>query len=175
MLTLFSVQLNHPRSRVVIVDNASPARITAEALRPDRATSSPGLSSWFRSSVRIVRRERDRVNKREYGSYATGVEVLANSTGLWAIGSFEQFVFMQGSIILSEPVPPANSSDIPGCEVRPFQSFGSVHGGVLAGPGGYMKQAMHFLRGVGLLDSETELQSRQLCRKLLNCALRYAI
>jgi hypothetical protein len=126
-LTLFSVHRFHPNSRVVVVDNGSPSRITPELF--PAPVGRPKLHRWFRHHVHVIRRKAEAINKREYGSYSDGIQFIANSTSSWAADRFEQFVFMQASIILSEPVPRAGAAEWAGCEVQPFQTFGDSNGG----------------------------------------------
>ena len=62
---------------------------------------------------------------REYGAYAKGLAFLADSVGEWSLERHEQFVFMQGSIILTQPVPAIGMDEEAGrrCAMKPLYVF----------------------------------------------------
>ena len=145
-LTLFSLQQHHPSCRVIIVDKSSPAPISHSVL----PTGGDGaLAAWFKSNIQILRAPFEPTTKREYGGYAHGLAYLATSTGAWDKRNFEQFIFMQGSMLLSEPVPPVAGADADGCEVRAFQNVVKV--GKLLLHGTWRSRTVDYLSGVGLL------------------------
>lgn len=164
MLTLYSLQLYHPKSQVVVVDKASPSPITHDVLPRVGMIGDPTIADWFQKGVRIIRLPREIPNKLEYGGYAAGLAFLATSTGAWDKSNFEQFVFMQGSMLLSEPIPRVAGADAEGawCVVRAFQhtewSKGSAS---VVGSKSSRMRSMTFLTGVGLLDANASAKARR--------------
>ena len=149
VLTLFSLQQHHPDSRVIIVDKASPVRVDSTVL--PKPTGNGELMRWLETRIRFLRAPRETPTKREYGGYAHGLAFLASSTGVWDKRNFEQFVLMQASVVLSEPVPRVDGEDADGCAVRPFQNVGRVGGVLLRGV--WRVRMIEHLIGVGLLPA----------------------
>ena len=164
-ITLFSLQQQHPNCKVIIVDKASPEPITQLLLPQPRvdAGADRWIAHWFATSIKILRLPRETPNKREYGGYARGLAFLAGAKGPWDKQNFEQFVFMQGSMILSEPVPRVTSKHSAGCQVRAFQlvnkGFSFLRSGV------WLTRTREFLTGVGLLGANASAKS---LRKVLD-------
>jgi hypothetical protein len=113
-LALFALRRYHPTCKVVLVDNSSPIPITQRAL--------PAVP-WMRTNVAIVLNSPS--TTREYGAYAKGLAFLAGSVGEWSLERHEQFVFMQGSIILTQPVPAIGMEEESGrrCVMKPLYVF----------------------------------------------------
>ena len=113
-LALFALRRFHPTCKVVLVDNSSPIPITQRAL--------PAVT-WMRKNVAIVLNSPS--TTREYGAYAKGLAFLADSVGEWSLERHEQFVFMQGSIILTQPVPAIGMEEEGGrrCAMKPLYVF----------------------------------------------------
>ena len=164
MLTLYSLQLHHPKCKVIIVDKASPTPVSHDVLPGPHvgAVGDAAMAAWFQHGVHIIRLPRETPNKMEYGGYAAGLDFLATSTGTWDKDKFEQFVFMQGSMLLSEPVPRVADEGAEGCEVRAFQltewSKGTAS---VVGSKSSRSRAIAFLQGVGLLTANTSAESRR--------------
>ena len=113
VLALFSVRSHHPGSFVLLVDRASPHAIEREALPPR-----------LRDGLRVLplRPPVGSPNQREYGAYAAALNLLreAREAG-WRVRDFDAFVFMQASIVLTEPLPLQRGTDsAPACSIRPL-------------------------------------------------------
>lgn len=100
-LVLFAIHRFHPLARAVLVDNGSPTPITHVRL--------PAATWISAATVAIVNNARS--TTREYGAYDRALRFLAGDvTGAiaegsgWALQHFDQFVFMQASLILTEAV-----------------------------------------------------------------------
>ena len=113
-LALFALRRFHPTCKVVVVDNSSPIPITQDSL--------PAVT-WMHTNVAIVLNSPSRT--REYGAYAKGLAFLASSVGNWSLDRHEQFVFMQGSIILTQPIPTIGMAEADGrrCAMKPLYVF----------------------------------------------------
>ena len=113
-LALFALRRFHPTCKVVVVDNSSPIPITQDSL--------PAVT-WMHTNVAIVLNSPSRT--REYGAYAKGLAFLASSVGNWSLERHEQFVFMQGSIILTQPIPTIGMAEADGrrCAMKPLYVF----------------------------------------------------
>ena len=96
--TLHAIQRFHPWSRVLVVDNGSPSPLSARVLPQ---------AQWFRDAVTVLRKPGS--PQRELSAFDAAitwmVEQSSDGSSEWRIGSFAQYVFMQGSMVLLEPVP----------------------------------------------------------------------
>lgn len=79
--------------------------------------------TWMHTNVAIVLNSLSRT--REYGAFAKGLAFLASSVGNWSLDRHEQFVFMQGSIILTQPIPTIGMAEADGrrCAMKPLYVF----------------------------------------------------
>ena len=85
---------------VIIVDKSSHAPISHEVLPTGGGGEFP---LWLKRNVQILLAPPEAPTKREYGGYAHGLAYLATS---WDTSNFMQFVFMQGSMVLSSGLMP---------------------------------------------------------------------
>ena len=115
---------------------------------------------WLKRNIQILLAPPEAPTKREYGGYAHGLAYLATSTSAWDKSNFMQFVFMQGSMVLSEPVPSIVGADADGCEVRALQNVKKV--GRILLHGVWRQRTINYLSGVGLLPiNATETAIRE--------------
>lgn len=96
--TLHAIRQFHPQSRVLVVDNGSPSPLSAQVLPH---------TQWFRDAVTVLRKPGS--PQRELSAFDAAItwmlERSESTSSEWRVGSFAQYVFMQGSMVLLEPVP----------------------------------------------------------------------
>ena len=113
-LVLSAIRRHHSSARVALVDNDSPVPLSLARL-PDTA------DRWFAEHVRVIF-NRPSV-RREWGAYHKGLSYLVDASGDWSWLRFEQFVFLQGGVLLTEAVPPLGldyGGDRRRCAMRPL-------------------------------------------------------
>lgn len=116
-MALFALHRFHPEARAVLVDNGSPTPITHSRLP---------AAAWINAgTVAIVNNAHCKT--REYGAYDRALRFLAGARagvaaeGSWGLHDFDQFVFMQASLILTEAVPAIEASTQ--CAMKPLFTF----------------------------------------------------
>jgi hypothetical protein len=102
LLTLSAIKRHHPTAAVIVIDNVSQLRIDLSFL--------PG--KWMQRYLFVVRAKNSHY---EFGAYATGLAWLQYKRWL---EMFDRFVFMQGQMVLTVPVPYLTK----GCELYPLHS-----------------------------------------------------
>ena len=145
ILTLFSIRRFHPTAQVLVADNMSPGMKLTQGRSP---VSNQQFSEWYRQRVRVISTEVE--GARDMASFAAALQHI-RMLSTEELGRFDQFVFMQLSTILTEPVPPLTAGPRGGhCHVRPFLPFGQnlVQEEIL---GTKNHSYLTHLRGVGLL------------------------
>ena len=135
-------------AHVVVVDNDSKVRLSA--------TNFPSTSDgWFSMRLRVIANRPSTL--REWGAYHAGLLHMVGWAGEWNWNHFDQFVFLQGGVVLTEPVPSLQQDT---CSIRPL---GNLNAGALRGSD--VKWLIHKMRDVG--DANATFNQR---RKVLGCA-----
>ena len=135
-------------AHVVVVDNDSAVRLSASHF----PSTSDG---WFSMRLRLIANRPSTL--REWGAYHVGLLHLVGWAGEWNWNHFDQFVFLQGGVVLTEPVPSLQQDT---CSIRPL---GNLNAGALRGAD--VKWLIHKMRDVG--DANAMFKYH---RKVLGCA-----